>query len=96
MNLNRYPLVSELRDLLHGGDPKEHNLLWVDREGEVHLEAVEVPVVRMGETYGHRVWHRTYAEGSGDVGWRAASDVEHVVRLYDEILKAWRDYKRRG
>ncbi|MFO0841592.1 MAG: hypothetical protein U0797_04210 [Gemmataceae bacterium] len=93
MNLNNSPTKEQLRELLRRGDDDAgHNMLWVNKGGDVILSrlpkvwpAVEpldlLPDMQM------RV--ETFLAGHGYVGEEAAEDEEWVADLFDMLMAKW-------
>lgn len=96
MNLNSSPTKAQLRKLLRSCDDDEGaHILWVDRQGEVHITLLDeeaTPAAWAG-SMGDRIRFRyeTYGAGNGYVGPDAAQDDSYVALLFRHLVEDWQE-----
>ena len=93
MNMRNNPTINELRALLAkcAGAGANH-ILWVSRDGEVHIDPVppNVSPVRFEDLHKNMQFRfETYAAGTGYVGRSAAANTSHVREIFDDLVKCW-------
>ena len=95
MNLAKKTSETELQTLLASADDNSgSHVLWVENNGEVHLDNVSRSV-RLAD--GQPIWFgpkarfrwETFCQGNDYVGPKAAGDPEWVSKLYREIVYLW-------
>lgn len=96
MNLTGNHTKDDLRALLAKCDDESGNhVLWVSKEGEVHIDKLqngESPI-RFEEQHSDTLKFRleTFAVGCGDVGKEAAANDDWVTTLYQTITRLWKE-----
>jgi hypothetical protein len=93
MNLNKQPTVDELARLFAARkDSLDNHILWVCKEGEVHIEPLACGT---GEDEFHqhrpsmRARLRMYRRGQGYVGKKAAADTVFMSRVLQTLKNEW-------
>src|SRR5262245_30465164 len=95
MNLNNNPTKDQLRDLLRPwNDLTAHQVLWVDRAGEVHSTPLEKkwrPIPEPGPDVldNALVRFETFEAGNGYVGEEAAASDEWITDAFNWLLRDW-------
>lgn len=96
MNLN-HPKIDELRHLLENADDKEDShMMWVARDGVVHLDPLEgSSPLRLSTQHEDMAFRlETFVAGNGYVGAAAAVDDDWVSRLFRALVSHWREGTR--
>ena len=94
MNLTQAPTAKQLQALVaRANDDAGHHILWVDKAGEVHLTLLPKGLMPAGweERNKDNIHFRleSFACGNRMVGPVAATDLQHIDRLYRELLRNW-------
>lgn len=93
MNLEHNPTVAELRSLIQGCDDRAgHHVLWVARNGEVHLSRIpkdKPPVVVPNGSPEMQLWYEAFQAGNQYVGPEAAEDETWVRQVFDALVTEW-------
>jgi hypothetical protein len=93
MNLDNHPTVEELRDLLRRCDDRAgHHVLWVAKNGDVHVSRVpkgKMPVGFQEVEPEMQLRYETFEAGNEYVGPEAAEDESWVKQLFDALVKEW-------
>jgi hypothetical protein len=93
MNLEKNPTVEELRDLLRKCDDQAgHHVLWVAKNGDVHVSRVpkdETPVGFQEAVPEMQLRYETFEAGNEYVGPDAAEDEGWVKQLFDALVREW-------
>jgi hypothetical protein len=94
MNLTKDPKESELRNLLALCDDEAgHHIVWVDKQGEVHINVCPEDLTpgswHQRNRHNVRVRLETLPPGGGYVGREASHDAAWVSRLLEGLQKAW-------
>ena len=99
MNLTNNPTVAAVRDLLMGADDERaHHILWVDTDGEVHLDVLtgdDSPAswtTRMANRI--RLRYETFSRGNGLTGPAAAQDSQWVRQVHEWLISSWNEGRR--
>jgi hypothetical protein len=100
MNLDASPTMGELRQLLaQENDRAGHHLLWVDRNGNVHVSLVrderaadELEKARPDM----QLRYETFLKGNEYFGPEAAADDGWVVGLFQSLQQEWQKAKGKG
>ena len=100
MNLNNNPTKEQLADLLRPCDDRvAHQVLWVDRGGEVQLTRLEKrwPPPEPGpEVTSHaRVRFETFLAGNGYVGQEATESDDWITDAFNWLVREWEASKGR-
>jgi hypothetical protein len=107
MNLDNHPTPEQLRQLLaECDDYAGHHLLWVSRNGDVHISTIQHPyvdvdsirneptVVRFEQEHPEMQFRcETFLRGKEYVGPEAAADDEWIPYFFDLLLSEWRKTK---
>jgi hypothetical protein len=96
MNLN-HPKIDELRQLLEKADDTvDSHMLWVARDGAVHLDPLggSSPLSLSAQHHDMAFRLETFVEGNGYVGTAAAKDDDWVSRLFRALVSHWREGTR--
>jgi hypothetical protein len=94
MNLNRTPTAEQLAALLAAcNDAAAPHILWTAHDGEVRVTPLpdHTTPAAFGERPDLRFRYETYLPDNGYVGPTAAADKGYVQKLFDELLRDWRD-----
>jgi hypothetical protein len=93
MNLEKNPTVDELRALLRTcNDRAGHHILWVAKNGEVHLSQVPKDKSSVGfqePANDMRLRYETFEAGNEYVGPDAAEDEKWVNELFASLVNQW-------
>lgn len=93
MNLENNPTVEELRDLLRKcEDQAGHHVLWVAKNGDVHVSRVPKDNTHMGLPEAEpemQLRYETFEAGNEYVGPEAADDESWVKELFEALVKEW-------
>lgn len=93
MNLNAAPTKAELRGMLElCNDRSAHHVLWVDKNGDVHVSPLPKDLTPAGFQQTQpsmQLRYETFEQGNEYVGPAAAADDEWVSRLFDSLRVAW-------
>src|SRR6266852_2798405 len=93
MNLNHSPTKAQLRALLaQGNDRAGNHVLWVAKNGDVHLETVANDLPPAGIGNGHpemQLRYETFLKGNEYVGPQAAQEEEWVSQLFESLVREW-------
>jgi hypothetical protein len=92
MNLDNSPTEEQLRQLLaQCNDRASHHVLWVEKNGEVHVSAVSElsPGGFQQAQPGMQLRYETFEKGNEYVGVLAATDQEWVSQLFESLVKEW-------
>ncbi len=94
MNLNMHPTKEQLRDLLRNHDDSaNHHIIWVDNDGEVHIDQLnnQISPASFTESLSGRMRFRleTFSKGKGYVGLDAAQSDPWVDQLYSSLIDLW-------
>ena len=93
MNLENDPTIDELRDLLRNCDDRAgHHVLWVARNGDVHLSRVPKDTTPVGFQDAEpemQLRYETFQAGNEYVGPDAADDTAWVTELFDALVREW-------
>ena len=95
MNLSNSPTKQQLKAVIAGSNDNEgHHVLWVERNGEVHLSLLpygQTPVM-FEQSLGSEMKFRleALAAGMGLTGPAVARDEEEMTRLFDRIIGLWK------
>jgi len=93
MNLDNNPMVEELRDLLRKCDDQAgHHVLWVAKNGDVHVSQVPENKTPVGFAMAEpemQLRYETFQAGNEYVGPDAAEDENWVAQLFDALVKEW-------
>ncbi len=93
MNLNNNPTVEELRDLLRRCDDQAgHHVLWVAKNGDVHVSRVPKDKKPVGFEEAEpemQLRYETFEAGNEYVGPDAAEDAAWVEQLFDALVQEW-------
>lgn len=99
MNLDNNPTVEQLRALLAECDDQAgHHVLWVAKNGDVHLSRVpkdKTPVGFQESESEMQLRYETFQAGNEYVGLEAAEDEAWVRQLFDALVKEWPKAKGR-
>ncbi len=95
MNMTRNPTTAELAALLSRCDDNAGlHQLWVDLEGNVHIDLMPKDSGPLGyaATFEHRERFRyeIYIDGNGYVGPEVAKDQRYVANLLKELKQDWK------
>jgi len=97
MNLNRNPMIEELRELIRNCDDSSgHHVLWVKQDGEVELSKIPANQTPNGFEKAPpdlKVRFETFQAGNEYVGPDAAADDEWVSELFESLGKNWQQAK---
>lgn len=91
MNLNESPTIGQLQALVEACDhSKAHHVLWVSNNGDVQISVgpwddANPPLADA------RLRYETFSQGSGNVGRDAASDTNHMTKLFSSLQEQWRN-----
>lgn len=93
MNMEKNPTAEELRELLKACDDRAgHHLLWVAKNGEVHVSRVpnnQTPAEFQEDSPDMQLWCETFQPGNEYVGPKAAADNEWISQLFAALTKDW-------
>lgn len=94
MNMNTNPTTAELAALLGRCDDNAgHHQLWVDLQGNVHIDQMPESSGPLGyaATFEHRERFRyeIYISGNDYVGPEVAKDQGYVANLLEELKRDW-------
>jgi len=96
MNLNEEPTKQQLKQLLAmQDDTKGHHVVWVDKEGEVHITRLEGDQVPQNleryveETVKFR--YESLSRNAGYVGIKASEDDSWVDELFNQLVSDWKN-----
>ncbi|MBY0524921.1 MAG: hypothetical protein K2R98_16065 [Gemmataceae bacterium] len=93
MNLDNAPTKDQLRQLLaQFNDRAGHHVLWVEKNGEVHLSTVPagLPPVQFQPSRSElQLRYEAFEKGNEYVGASAAADAEWVSQLFESLRKEW-------
>ena len=97
MNLNDSPTVGQLKQLFRMcNDSDGHHVLWVARNGEVHISLVpdELTPVGFEESKSNmQMRYETFCIGNDYVGESAAQDERLMSSIFASLVKEWPDAK---
>lgn len=79
--------IEDCRDLISNADDRRHNQLRVDLDGVVYLSH---KAIGSQDTYGVQFRFETYGIGNKYVGPKAASDLDYVNRIFNDLTLAWK------
>jgi hypothetical protein len=93
MNMKHNPTEDQLRALLASADDEAgHHMLWVDKNGEVHLDLIPqglTPVGYFEQTKERQQFRQeTFQCGNGYVGPKAAAS-PYVSELFAYLVERW-------
>jgi hypothetical protein len=93
MNLENNPTVEQLRDLLRECDDRAgHHVLWVAKNGDVHVSRVPKDKTVIGfqeDKPEMQLRYETFEAGNEYVGPDAAEDEGWVNELFEALVKDW-------
>lgn len=93
MNLNNTPTEEQLRQLLAGcNDRAGHHVLWVEKNGEVHISMSPAKPSLAGFQQSHpdmKLRYETFEKGNEYVGVPAAADEAWVTHLFASLVREW-------
>ena len=93
MNLENHPTPDQLRELLRACDDRAgHHILWVGKNGEVHLSRIPKHRTPVGFEESHpemQLRYETFLVGNEYVGPEAAADEGWVTELFDALVEKW-------
>ena len=96
MNLSQNPTREQLETLIAGSNDNDgHHILWVERDGEVHLSLL--PQDQMPNRFEHQNGAKlkfrleTFGWGMGYTGPVAAQDQKEMTRLFERIMRLWKE-----
>jgi hypothetical protein len=93
MNLESNPTVEQLSELLRKcNDQAGHHVLWVAKNGDVHLSRVPKDKTPVGFEEGEaemQLRYETFEAGNEYVGPEAAKDESWVNELFDALVQEW-------
>jgi hypothetical protein len=93
MNLNNAPTKEQLRQLLaQANDRTSHQILWVEKDGEVHLSAVpqDLSAVAFQQSKPEMQFRcETFQKGNEYVGSSAKANEEWVSYLFESPGTEW-------
>jgi hypothetical protein len=93
VNLEKNPTETELRALLNSCDDRAgHHVLWVGKDGEVHISRVPKDKAPSGFLEGRsdvQLRYETFLAGNGYVGPEAAQDAGWIKELFETLLTEW-------
>lgn len=97
MNLNQQPSIDDLSKLFAKRKDKHcSHILWLCSTGEVRLDPLAPEMNEdefMKRKPSMRARFRTYRQGNGYVGRRAAADRQYMESLYQRLQHEWRERK---
>ncbi|QVL49070.1 MAG: hypothetical protein KFB96_00570 [Thiocapsa sp.] len=97
MNLNNSPTIEQLAALVaECDDGAGHHVLWVDRDGDVHISTVPKHLSPVGfeqATPEMKLRNETFAQGNDYVGPNAAKDERLISDLLKSLKRAWAEHK---
>lgn len=95
MNLNSAPTLAQLQVLtLQADDEAGNHILWVDKQGEVHLSLVPAHLSPNGFEDSQPTMcmrYETAGRGNGYVGPEAAKNTELMSRMLVSLNREWAD-----
>ena len=93
MNLGRNPTEEEMGELLASVDDRAgHHVLWVAKNGDVHVTLLPEDVAPGEWASRNTNLHfrfETYVRGNGYVGREASLDVHYVRRTLSALRRGW-------
>jgi hypothetical protein len=93
MNLEKGPTINVLRDLIAtANDRAGHHVLWVEKNGDVHLSMLPPDQSSVGFESEHpemQLRLETFEAGNDYVGPNAAKDAEWINQLLETLTKEW-------
>ena len=93
MNLETRPTVDALRELIEAANDREgHHILWVTKDGDVHLSVLSQSQSAVGFQAEHpemQLRLETFEAGNDYVGQAAARDDQWMNELFDALTKEW-------
>lgn len=93
MNLNQHPTIEELRELIRACDDLAgHHVLWVAKNGDVHVSRVPKDKRPVGFEETHpdmQLRCETFEAGNEYVGPDAAQDGDWIAQLFDTLTREW-------
>lgn len=100
MNLNNQPTIEQLSELFASRkDTFSSHILWICSSGDVRLDAIG-PNVDEGHFQNAmpsmRARFRTYRQGKGYVGRKAAADRTYMQSLYTRLQQEWQASQQRS
>jgi hypothetical protein len=100
MNMEKDPRVNDLRELIReGNDRAGHHVLWVAKNGDVHVSMVpenQSPVGFQNEQPDMQLRLETFEAGNDYVGPNAANDAEWMNELFEALTREWAKAKGKG
>jgi hypothetical protein len=99
MNLGENPTLSEVRAVLASVDDSAGNhMMWVDWNGEVHLDRLDANQAPADFTEEHRdsvkFRFETWCTGNDYCGAHAANEESWVATVYEDLVDAWAEDRR--
>ena len=97
MNLDNNPTVEELSDLLKQCDDEAgHHVLWVAKNGEVHLSRIPKAADPIEfQSPEMQLRYAVFEAGNEYVGPDAAEDKTWVEELFDALVHEWPNAKKK-
>ena len=93
MNMNSNPTIDQLQQIFTAcNDKAGHHVLWIERNGEVHLDQLPEALGPVGfeeSKFEMQCRFETYSQGAGYVGAEAAKDKDFIESVYDELVRVW-------
>jgi hypothetical protein len=93
MNLNNQPTIDQLARLFAAQkDSLDSHILWVCKEGNVHMEGLGACTEEQefDDQHPHmRARLKMYRKGQGYVGKKAAADKQFLGRVLDTLSSEW-------
>ncbi len=100
MNFNQQPTIDDLSTLFASRkDKHSSHILWLCSTGEVRLDPIAPEMNEedfMQRKPSMRARFRTYRQGKGYVGRKAAADRQYMESLYQRLQHEWRNREQQG
>lgn len=100
MNLNNNPTTKQLASLVaQCNDNSNSHILWASKSGDVIISPLDDSLSPIGfqeATPSMAMRYETFQMGNDYVGVNASKDIEHINRLFNDLVINWKKYTGNG